>query len=84
MGLNLAHVLAPDNITVNCISPALIGDTRMVPAVQPPPPHGDPTLTGESGTLQLADIGTQLALTIPLGRLGHPSEQQFLKFFSQC
>ncbi|WAQ88696.1 hypothetical protein PtA15_10A115 [Puccinia triticina] len=74
MGLNLARVLAPDNITVNCISPALIGDTGMVPAVQPPRPHGDPTSTGESGTLQLADIGTQLASTIPLGRLGHPSE----------
>ncbi|KAA1117423.1 hypothetical protein PGT21_006971 [Puccinia graminis f. sp. tritici] len=70
MGMNLARVLAPDNITVNCISPALIGDTGMVPAVQPP----SQDLSSNDQPHTQLDIGTVLASTIPLGRLGHPSE----------
>jgi len=71
MGMNLARVLAPDNITVNCISPALIGDTGMVPAAQALPQDSSSKL----GTLTpQADLGTKLASTIPLGRLGHPTE----------
>ncbi|KAA1120483.1 hypothetical protein PGTUg99_004073 [Puccinia graminis f. sp. tritici] len=70
MGMNLARVLAPDNITVNCISPALIGDTGMVPAVQPP----SQDLSSNDQPHTQSDIGTVLASTIPLGRLGHPSE----------
>ncbi|KAH9449108.1 hypothetical protein Pst134EB_019942 [Puccinia striiformis f. sp. tritici] len=72
MGLNLARVLAPDNITVNCISPALIGDTGMVPAVgQPRSQDKTQKLDSDGSSI---DTGTQLASTIPLGRLGDPSE----------
>ncbi|PLW41412.1 hypothetical protein PCANC_12019 [Puccinia coronata f. sp. avenae] len=72
MGMNLARVLAPNNITVNCISPALIGDTGMVPAAQAPP-QTFTSAKGEPHNTQ-PDLGTELASTIPLGRLGHPSE----------
>ncbi|EGG05970.1 uncharacterized protein MELLADRAFT_52674 [Melampsora larici-populina 98AG31] len=61
MGLNLSRVLAPDNITVNIVSPAMIGSTGMVPSPK-------------SDSNDQDDLGLKLASTIPLGRLGDPSE----------
>lgn len=72
MGMNLARVLAPDNITVNCISPALIRDTGMVPAAQALPQDLSSKLQGS--LMSQSDLGTKLASSIPLGRLGHPTE----------
>ncbi|KAG5655636.1 hypothetical protein KAF25_009135 [Fusarium avenaceum] len=70
MGQNLATLLAPEGITVNIVSPAMIGSTGMIP-----PPISQ---TWEKGCdmeeLKNTDPGLAIAASIPVHRLGSPVE----------
>ena len=84
MGRNLATRLASSGVTVNtsgfyyfyfqprmtytpefshAVSPAMIGGTGMIPSPKPPG-----TSAPES------DLGSEIAATVPVGRLGAPEE----------
>ncbi|KAM0239930.1 hypothetical protein ACHAPO_002905 [Fusarium lateritium] len=70
MGQNLATLLAPEGITVNTVSPAMIGSTGMIP-----PPKSE---TWEKGcdleSLKETDPGLAIAASVPVHRLGCPDE----------
>ncbi|KAL7919234.1 hypothetical protein ACQKWADRAFT_301809, partial [Trichoderma austrokoningii] len=70
MGLNLATVLAPEGITVNIVSPAMIGDTGMIPA----PKQKTWTSTDDMEAMKEADPGLAIASSVPIHRLGVPEE----------
>uniref|UniRef100_A0A0D2XM92 Uncharacterized protein n=1 Tax=Fusarium oxysporum (strain Fo5176) TaxID=660025 RepID=A0A0D2XM92_FUSOF len=70
MGQNLATLLAPEGVTVNIVSPAMIGSTGMIP-----PPISE---TWDKGCnleeLKKTDPGLAIAASIPVHRLGSPNE----------
>ncbi|KAH6657650.1 fungal-specific transcription factor [Truncatella angustata] len=70
MGLNLATLLAAEGITVNIVSPAMIGQTGMIPEPK--------STTWEKGTdidaLKAQDPGLGIAASVPVHRLGTPGE----------
>ncbi|KAF0643737.1 hypothetical protein NXS19_004091 [Fusarium pseudograminearum] len=70
MGQNLATLLAPEGITVNIVSPAMIGSTGMIP-----PPKSE---TWDKGCdlegLKETDPGLAIATSVPIHRLGCPDE----------
>ncbi|KAH8894714.1 short chain dehydrogenase [Thozetella sp. PMI_491] len=71
MGLNLATLLAPEGITVNIVSPAMITSTGMIPT-----PKADTWSRSAEGleSLRAKDPGLAIASTIPVARLGIPEE----------
>ncbi|KAK2591364.1 hypothetical protein QQS21_010940 [Conoideocrella luteorostrata] len=70
MGLNLATLLAPEGVTVNVVSPAMIGSTGMIPTPK--------ERTWESNcnmeALRESDPGLAIASSVPIHRLGVPEE----------
>ncbi|GAO20104.1 uncharacterized protein UV8b_05160 [Ustilaginoidea virens] len=70
LGLNLATLLAPEGVTVNVVSPAMIGSTGMIAS-----PKGR---TWDSDCdyqeLMSSDPGLAVASTVPVHRLGTPEE----------
>ncbi|KAH7232875.1 hypothetical protein BKA59DRAFT_504057 [Fusarium tricinctum] len=70
MGQNLATLLAPEGITVNIVSPAMIGSTGMIP-----PPISKSWGKGcDFEELKNTDPGLAIAASIPVHRLGSPIE----------
>ncbi|UPL03537.1 hypothetical protein LCI18_014471 [Fusarium solani-melongenae] len=70
MGLNLATLLAPEGITVNTISPAMIGSTGMIPT-----PKSETWTQGcDIEDLKVTDPGLAIAASVPVHRLGSPDE----------
>ncbi|KAF7555695.1 hypothetical protein G7Z17_g2000 [Cylindrodendrum hubeiense] len=70
MGLNLATLLAPEGVTVNIVSPAMIGSTGMIPAPKQQTWSADTNLQ----SLMSTDPGLAIAGSIPVHRLGLPIE----------
>ncbi|SPO03599.1 related to 3-oxoacyl-[acyl-carrier-protein] reductase [Cephalotrichum gorgonifer] len=70
MGLNLATRLAPEGVTVNTVSPAMIGDTGLIAAPK------SQTWSSETDleSLKETDLGLAIATTVPVLRLGLPEE----------
>ncbi|RGP64840.1 hypothetical protein FLONG3_9418 [Fusarium longipes] len=72
MGQNLATLLAPEGITVNIVSPAMIGSTGMIP-----PPKFETWNKGcDLENLKENDPGLAIAASVPVHRLGSPAEHQ--------
>ncbi|KXJ96347.1 hypothetical protein Micbo1qcDRAFT_229282 [Microdochium bolleyi] len=71
MGLNLATLLAPEGVTVNIVSPAMIGYTGMIPT--PKSTSWSPEQC-DIETLRKEDPGLAIASSIPVARLGTPEE----------
>ncbi|RBR05797.1 hypothetical protein FVER53590_03065 [Fusarium verticillioides] len=70
MGQNLATLLAPEGVTVNIVSPAMIGSTGMIP-----PPISETWNKGcDLDELKKTDPGLAIAASIPVHRLGSPNE----------
>ncbi|EFY84598.1 3-ketoacyl-acyl carrier protein reductase, putative [Metarhizium acridum CQMa 102] len=70
MGLNLATLLAPDGVTVNVVSPAMIGSTGMIPT-----PKERTWVSGVNvEALKESDPGLAIASSVPVHRLGAPEE----------
>ncbi|KAF5603725.1 hypothetical protein FPCIR_1164 [Fusarium pseudocircinatum] len=70
MGQNLATLLAPEGVTVNIVSPAMIGSTGMIP-----PPISETWDKGcDLDELKKTDPGLAIAASIPVHRLGSPNE----------
>ncbi|KAF5540366.1 hypothetical protein FNAPI_10529 [Fusarium napiforme] len=70
MGQNLATLLAPEGVTVNIVSPAMIGSTGMIP-----PPISETWDKGcDLEELKKTDPGLAIAASIPVHRLGSPNE----------
>ncbi|OAA69681.1 aminopeptidase 2 [Cordyceps fumosorosea ARSEF 2679] len=70
MGKNLATVLAPEGITVNIVSPAMIGATGMIPD-----PKSRTWIKGtDIDVLKEQDPGLGIAASVPIHRLGLPEE----------
>ncbi|KAF5719993.1 3-oxoacyl-reductase [Fusarium globosum] len=70
MGQNLATLLAPEGVTVNIVSPAMIGSTGMIP-----PPISETWNKGcDLEELKKTDPGLAIAASIPVHRLGSPNE----------
>ncbi|KAF5691668.1 3-oxoacyl-reductase [Fusarium denticulatum] len=70
MGQNLATLLAPEGVTVNIVSPAMIGSTGMIP-----PPISETWDKGcDLEELKKTDPGLAIAASIPIHRLGSPNE----------
>ncbi|KAH7239307.1 hypothetical protein BKA59DRAFT_484402 [Fusarium tricinctum] len=70
MGKNLATVLAGEGVTVNTILPAMIGFTDMIPT----PKSRSWTNKTDLEELKSTDPGLAIAASVPVQRLGHPSE----------
>ncbi|KKP07873.1 hypothetical protein THAR02_00081 [Trichoderma harzianum] len=70
MGLNLATVLAPEGITVNIVSPAMIGSTGMIPT----PKERTWTSKCDMEAKKESDPGLAIASSVPIHRLGVPEE----------
>ncbi|KAH7039889.1 uncharacterized protein B0I36DRAFT_3116 [Microdochium trichocladiopsis] len=71
MGLNLATLLAAEGVTVNIVSPAMIGYTGMIPT--PKSKSWSPEQC-DIETLRKEDPGLAIASSIPVARLGTPDE----------
>ncbi|KHN97314.1 short-chain dehydrogenase [Metarhizium album ARSEF 1941] len=70
MGLNLATLLAPQGVTVNVVSPAMIGSTGMIPA----PKERSWASDASAEALRQSDPGLAIASGVPVHRLGSPEE----------
>ncbi|KAM3520623.1 hypothetical protein NHJ13051_006742 [Beauveria bassiana] len=70
MGKNLATVLAAEGITVNIVSPAMIGATGMIPT----PKSRTWTKGTDIDALKEQDPGLGIAASVPVHRLGLPEE----------
>ncbi|KAM0197809.1 hypothetical protein ACHAPA_003207 [Fusarium lateritium] len=70
MGKNLSTVLAGEGVTVNTILPAMIGFTDMIPT----PKSTSWTNKTDLEELKATDPGLAIAASVPVHRLGHPSE----------
>ncbi|KAL7912438.1 hypothetical protein GGI35DRAFT_252432 [Trichoderma velutinum] len=70
MGLNLAAVLATEGITVNIVSPAMIGSTGMIPT----PKERTWTSKCDMEAKKESDPGLVIASSVPIHRLGVPEE----------
>ncbi|KAL9473814.1 hypothetical protein ACSS6W_008194 [Trichoderma asperelloides] len=70
MGLNMATVLAPEGITVNVVSPAMIGATGMIPT----PKQRTWTSQDDMEAMRESDPGLAIASSVPIHRLGLPEE----------
>ncbi|PKS05485.1 hypothetical protein jhhlp_008863 [Lomentospora prolificans] len=70
MGLNLATLLAPEGVTVNTVSPAMIGSTGMIPTPQSQTWASNASLEA----LKATDPGLAIAASVPVHRLGGPEE----------
>ncbi|KAJ4144513.1 hypothetical protein LMH87_003394 [Akanthomyces muscarius] len=70
MGKNLATVLAAEGITVNIVSPAMIGATGMIPT----PKSRTWTKGTDIDALKEQDPGLGIAASVPIHRLGIPEE----------
>ncbi|KAF5007605.1 hypothetical protein FDECE_6069 [Fusarium decemcellulare] len=70
MGQNLATLLAPEGITVNIVSPAMIGSTGMIPE----PKAESWAKKCDMEELRVTDPGLAIAASIPVHRLGSPDE----------
>ncbi|KAH8655292.1 short chain dehydrogenase [Xylariales sp. PMI_506] len=71
MGLNLANLLAPEGLTVNIVSPAMITSTGMIPTPKGTSCSRNPA---EVEALKQTDPGLAIASSIPVSRLGLPDE----------
>ncbi|KAF4454547.1 Nodulation G [Fusarium albosuccineum] len=69
MGKNLATLLAPEGVTVNIVSPAMIGSIGMIPE-----PKANWTEACEMEELRATDPGLAIAASVPIHRLGSPGE----------
>ncbi|OAA51825.1 NAD(P)-binding domain protein [Metarhizium rileyi] len=70
MGLNLATLLVPEGITVNVVSPAMVGSTGMIPTPKERTWASDVNVEA----LRQSDPGLAIASTVPVRRLGAPEE----------
>ncbi|KAF5672590.1 3-oxoacyl-reductase [Fusarium heterosporum] len=70
MGKNLATILAGEGVTVNTILPAMIGFTDMIPT----PKSTSWTNKTDLEELKATDPGLAIAASVPVRRLGHPTE----------
>ncbi|OAQ66214.1 short chain dehydrogenase [Pochonia chlamydosporia 170] len=70
MALNLATLLAPEGVTVNVVSPAMIGSTGMIPAPKAQTWSSDCDVEA----LMWSDLGLAIASGVPVHRLGVPEE----------
>ncbi|KAM0344520.1 hypothetical protein ACHAPU_007496 [Fusarium lateritium] len=70
MGKNLATILAGEGVTVNTILPAMIGFTDMIPT----PKSTTWTNKTDLEELKTTDPGLAIAASVPVRRLGHPTE----------
>ncbi|UKZ80205.1 putative secondary metabolism biosynthetic enzyme [Trichoderma virens FT-333] len=70
MGLNLAAILANEGITVNVVSPAMIGSTGMIPT----PKESTWTSKCDMEAKKESDPGLVIASSVPIHRLGVPEE----------
>ncbi|KAJ4266064.1 hypothetical protein NW762_004037 [Fusarium torreyae] len=70
MGKNLSTVLAGEGVTVNTIQPAMIGFTDMIPT----PKSTTWTSSTDLEELKASDPGLAIAASVPVHRLGHPTE----------
>ncbi|KID99676.1 NAD(P)-binding domain protein, partial [Metarhizium majus ARSEF 297] len=70
MGLNLATLLAPEGVTVNVVSPAMIGSTGMIPTPKERTWASDVNVEA----LKESDPGLAIASSVPVHRIGAPEE----------
>ncbi|KAJ3547646.1 hypothetical protein NM208_g1414 [Fusarium decemcellulare] len=70
MGQNLATLLAPEGVTVNTVSPAMVGSTGMIPE----PKTKSWTKECDMEELRATDPGLAIAASVPVHRLGSPEE----------